>query len=354
MSEAQTQNDIWTISKMMLWMQDYLSKHNDSNPRLSAQWLISDATSLSRTELYMQMDKPLSKDELDRLRDNVKRRAAGEPLQYITGEAAFRHLVMKVKTGVLIPRPETEVLVSELLSELPKPKKIRSADYLQEIAGYDSSEEENSANIAFAGIQSDANEDLGSEQRSTESASSADDKDDERLFVVDLCTGSGCIACSLAFEHPNISVIATDIEDGAIELASQNVENLNLRDRIQVIKSDLGDAIDATLLGSFDAVISNPPYIPSEVLKSIPNEVREFEPEIALDGGQDGLDVFRRIAVWSNDALKPGGILAVELHEETLDQALDFAQKLGFIHSRIVDDLAGKPRVLIARKPTNE
>ena len=111
----------WTIKKALEWTEGYLADKGDENPRLSAQWLLSEACGLSRTQLFVNFDRPLSEDERGVLRDYVRRRGAGEPLQYITGEVAFRHINVKVRPGVLIPRPETEVLVSEVLAALPTP-----------------------------------------------------------------------------------------------------------------------------------------------------------------------------------------------------------------------------------------
>lgn len=327
----------WDIARMMQWMQSYLGSHGDSNPRISTQWLISESTGLSRTELFMQMDRPLSKDELDSLRSGVKRRAAGEPLQYITGEAPFRYLNIKVAPGVLIPRPETEVLVSELLARLPKPEKIRSNEFLAEMSSSEAVGESDDDNASTNVCEND--EPTGTDAIELKS-----------LLVADLCTGSGCIACSLASEHPLIHVIATDISDLSVDLAKKNVDTLDLGERVGVLKGDLGESITEDLIGKFDAVISNPPYIPTDVLASLSCEVADFEPELALDGGKDGLDIFRRIVLWSASALKPEGILAVELHETTLDDAYRFAQDNGFTDLSIVKDLAGKDRVLIGRR----
>ncbi len=323
-------SDIWTIASILEWMQGYLKSHNDPNPRLSSQWLISFATGLSRMELYTSFDRPLSSEELDCLRSAVKRRAAGEPLQYITGEAPFRYLTIKVSPGVLIPRPETEVLVSELLSVLPKPDKVRASEYLNESA--------TSSDDLSAG---------GDVVIATEPPSSGSE---QPILVADLCTGSGCIACALAFEHPKIEVIATDISHGAVEQARANVLCHDLDERVDVIECDLGSGIDQKLMGSFDAVISNPPYIPTSELGALSNEVAGFEPKVALDGGQDGLDIFRRIMMWSLDALKDGGVVAVELHETKLDEARRAACDAGFVEVEIKRDLADKPRILIARK----
>lgn len=168
--------------------------------------------------------------------------------------------------------------------------------------------------------------------------------------MADLCTGSGCIACSLAYEHPDVRVIATDIAPEAVALARENAEALELADRVAVLECSLGTGIGEKRMGTFDAVVSNPPYVPTSVLADIPREVADYEPALALDGGADGLDVFRPLAAWAARALRPGGVLACELHEGHLDAARTVAEAAGFAEVRIVDDLAGRPRVLVGLK----
>lgn len=299
--------EAWTIGRMLEWMQGYLAGHDDENPLVSARWLLSHATGLSPMQLYLDLERPLSADELDVLRAGVKRRGAGEPLQYITGTAPFRHIELDVRKGVLIPRPETEILVSEALSRLPSRR-------------YNVSDAEGANAIERA------------------------------VKVVDLCTGTGCIACSLAHENPLVEVVATDVSPACVELARENVSKHGLEGAVSVIECDLGCGVDEAWLGAIDAVVSNPPYVPTGVLAEAPAEVRDHEPALALDGGPDGLDVFRRIVTWAHAALKADGFLAVELHETTLDEAARLVRVAGFAATKVIDDLAGRPRVLIASK----
>lgn len=390
----------WTIKSALEWTEGYLADKGDENPRLSAQWLLSEATGLSRMHLFVNYDRPLSEDERGTLREFVRRRGAGEPLQYITGEVAFRHISVKVRPGVLIPRPETEVLVSEVLAALPAPGR-REARWNAEAA-----EQEREAVAAVKKALEEAGEALAENQRpfSLDSSSleqpgglkpapaegvavndstaageasvgdgfsrpaaaeeiggcaagrpasadgAAEDAPMRPLLVADLCTGSGCIACSLAYEHPDVRVIATDIAPEAVALARENADTLGLSDRVAVLECSLGTGIGEKRMGTFDAVVSNPPYVPTSVLADIPREVADFEPALALDGGADGLDVFRPLAAWAARALRAGGVLACELHEGHLDAARAVAEAAGFANVRIVDDLAGRPRVLVARR----
>ncbi len=346
-------NDIWTIKAALDWTCGYLERKGDENPRVSAQWLMSAATGLSSIELYTNYDRPLSLDERDLLRAYVTRRGRGEPIQYITGEAGFRYLTLKVRPGVLIPRPETEVLVSEVLALLPPAPRPRAID-----------EGEVLAERVRATLESDPSvlADMAPDTAATlEHALGMDAKDaaleakpaqeaPSELLVADICTGSGCIACSLATEHPAVRVIATDLSDDAVALARENAFDSGVADRVTVLQGDLGAAVPAELLGRFSAVVSNPPYVPTAVLTDIPREVADFEPRLALDGGPDGLDLYRRLLDFALTALEPGGIFACELHETTLDAAAELARGHGFLEVRIVDDLAGRPRVITARK----
>lgn len=323
-------DEIWTVKRILEWIEGYLTQRDDENARVSAQWLVSEALGVSRMQLFLDAERPLTEDERATLRDWTRRRGAGEPLQYITGETAFRHISVKVRPGVLIPRPETEVLVSEALALLPaapKPQDELDADLIRQY-------------VELGGEVS--------EEESTEAASN----ERPTLLVADICTGSGCIACSIATEHPRTRVIATDISSDAVALSRDNVACLKLAERVDVIECDLAEGIDPALAGAFDLVVSNPPYVPSAVLEDIPAEVAEHEPALALDGGKDGLDVFRRLLSWCAGALKPGGAFAFELHETSLDEAATEAREAGFADVRIAKDLAGRPRVLTGRAPT--
>ena len=409
------ENDVWTIKAALDWTVGYLARKGDENPRLSAEWLLAEACGMRRIELYVNFERPLSTDERDVLRGYVSRRGKGEPLQYITGEVAFRHIAVKVRKGVLIPRPETEVLVSEALALLPAPERACALDSRiteEEAAALaacalvvrtaaprenppasaaprenppaSATPRENPpvppnafptapvpsnpiaiGSVAPSGatalpISSGAFENVSREtfsnDRLEEDAVGEKDRlrkerlQKRRLLVADICTGSGCIACSIAYEHPLAHVIATDIAPEAVALARENVSALGLTGRVRVLEGDLGACVPQELMGAFDLVVSNPPYVPTAQLAEIPREVADFEPAGALDGGSDGLDVFRRLLAWCTRALKPGGAFAIELHETCLNAAAAFAEEAGFANVRITRDLAGRPRVLSGKR----
>ena len=286
--------DIWTVKAALDWCCGYLERKGDDHARLSAQWLLSHATGLSRIEVYTHFDQPLPPSERDILRDGVRRRGMGEPLQYITATAPFRHLDIHVEPGVLIPRPETEMLVEYAIKAL--------------------------------GARSEG-----------------------AFRAADICTGSGCIACAIADEHPQCTVAATDISPDAVRIARGNAERLGLDGRIDVFQADLLSGV----AGPFDLIISNPPYIPTSVMAQLPDEVSAYEPHLALDGGEDGLGLFRVLAVQAASLLAPGGVFACELHETCLDEAAHEVRALGYGSVCVESDLAGRKRILTACAPVS-
>ena len=288
-------HDTWTIKRVLDWTSGYLERKGDEHPRLSAEWLLAAVTGLSRVELYVNFDRPLEAAELSRMHEAIERRAAGEPLQYVTGEMPFRHIVLKCERGVLIPRPETEILVEAAL----------------------------------------------------EGVDAAGEKD---VRVLEVGTGTGCVALSIASERSGTHVVATDLSERAVLLARRNREALGLDEVVDVVECDLASGVDPELMGTFSVLVSNPPYIPTRVLaEEVPAEVRDFEPELALDGGADGLDVFRRLLALAPVALAPGGMLAVELFEGALDAAAELARAQGgWASVEVREDLTRRPRVLVA------
>ena len=285
----------WTILEALQWCTRYLQEHSDPNPRLSAQWLLAHVTGLSRVEVYAYHDRLLSERQRISLREKLARRAVGEPLQYLIGEAAFRGLTLQVTPSVLIPRPETEGLAQLVIEHL--------------------------------GVRD-------KEERSSLST------------VLDLGTGSGALALALACECPHARLIASDISSTALGVARQNAEHLGLDQKITFIQSD---CFAAFAKDTFDVIVSNPPYIPSKELDSLEVQVRDFEPIDALDGGADGLDVFRQILAGTIDHLAENGALFVELDERNVTQGACLAVQLKrYSDVAVRPDLSGRDRYLVA------
>jgi len=282
---------LWTLKAALDWIVEFLAEKGDGAPRRSAEWIMSAVTNLSRLELYAYFDRPLSMEERSALRFAVRQRAEGKPLQYVTGEMPFRHMVLKVESGVFVPRPETELLVEEGL------------EFLKAKCG-------------------------------------------DSPIVLDLCTGSGCVGCAVAYELPQASVFAVDISPNAVRVARENARRLGLTGRVEFFHGDLTRPLPEFLADRVDAILANPPYIPTSDLANLPKEVRDFEPEVALDGGSDGLVTARRIIAESLKWLRPGGLLAMELDERRVEVALGAMDKW-YEESRIRSDLAGRDRIAI-------
>lgn len=287
----------WTVADALAWTADYLGRKGVDEPRRSAEWLLSAATGLSRVELYAHHDRPLTEAERTAYRAGIERRAAGEPLQHVTGEVAFRHLVLRVRPGVFIPRPETEILVDAVLG----------------------------------GLECEAGGPVGASPN-----------------VVDLCAGSGAVGISVAYECEGARVFATELDPVTADLARENAERCGVSGRVTVLAGDLFSPLPPELAGRVDAVAANPPYVPMGDLASLPAEVAQFEPRAALDGGPDGLDVVRRIVEGARRWLRAGGLLAVEVDESRAPDAAE-ALRAWYEGIETLPDLAGRDRIVAGR-----
>lgn len=384
-------NETWTIRRCLDWTRDYLKDRGDERPRLSAEWLLSGVTGLSRTEIYVNFDKPMSSEELAAMHTAVVRRAKGEPLQYIIGETSFRTIDVICEPGVLIPRPETELLVEEVLAyldlevigaapaaergrvELPWNAEVEAALQAEIAAAKEKDEapvverelrdddfdtpEDGEGTIETAdGAEGDAGVSGTASVEEGEFSEGAPAQYGESgqtrcARVLEVGCGTGCISLSIASERSGrAQCVAIDIEPRAVDLSIRN------RDALGISPADvdvrLGNLVSPlnreTEWGTFDVLVSNPPYIPSAVMESLPHEVADFEPALALDGGADGLDIFRRLVNAAPHMLRPGGLLACELYEGHLDAAADLCRSAGMHDVRIVEDFTGRPRIVLA------
>lgn len=391
-------NETWTIKRCLDWTRDYLRDKGDERPRLSAEWLLSGVTGLSRTEIYMSFDKPMSPEELARMHSAVVRRAKGEPLQYIIGETDFRTITVACAPGVLIPRPETELLVEETLKyidadvlgaaacrprsrvELPWNAEIQAAreaelataaaqseDRLverelteEDIAALEEDAELEAGDSGDSGdevglqtaVPRDGEGALGATSANGVNTSDDDDSASQVARVLEVGCGTGCISLSIAAERPeHTCCVAIDIEPRAVDLSIRNRDALGIAP--DVVDVRLGNLVSPlnreTEWGTFDVLLSNPPYIPTSVMGNLPHEVADYEPALALDGGEDGLDIFRRLVNAAPHMLKPGGLLACELYEGHLDQAASLCRAAGMREVRVVNDLTNRPRIILAR-----
>jgi len=287
----------WTVLGILNSSKDYLSAKGFENARLESEILLAHALSRTRIELYLEHDRQMSEGEIARFKALLKRRLAGEPVQYVTGSAAFMFGDFRVDRSVLIPRPETEALVESALAVL----RDRAAC-------------------------------------------------DRPLTLADVGTGSGVIAVTLASKLPGATVYASDIDESIVDVARGNAERAGVADRIRFLIGSLFEPYgEEGLEGTLDAVVSNPPYVPSGDLGALPREVRDFEPTAALDGGEDGLDYLRAIAHDGPRFLAPGGILAVEIGERQAEAVAGLmGESLEGVEVR--RDYAGRERIVLGTK----
>jgi release factor glutamine methyltransferase len=280
-------NEAWTPLKLIAWTQGYFVRATVDAPRLTSELLLARALHCDRVRLYLDFDKPLADEELARFRALVKRRAEGEPTAYLLGEREFSGHLFHVDARALIPRPETELVVEAALEALPPDG-----------------------------------------------------------CALDLGTGTGCIGISLALARQGARVFATDLSPGALELAADNAERLGAR--LELLAGDLFEPLPGGL--RFHVIVSNPPYIPTGELDGLAREVKR-EPRLALDGGADGLELARRIVTGARSRLEPGGSLLIEMHESHLERLPALCREAGLIEVEARRDLAGLPRLVVARAP---
>lgn len=286
----------WTILKLIRWADERFKKEGLSTPRLDAEVLLSESLGMDRVGLYTHFDQPLKLEELARFKKLIKRRLAREPLAYIVGKREFWSLPFIVTPDVLIPRPETEILVAEALGVLSKMK------------------------LPDGGFR-----------------------------ILEVGTGSGAISIALAKELPLASLVATDISEKALSVALENAVKNRVRGQIQFLQGNLFSPLKNESI--FDLILSNPPYVPRSHLISLMPEVRDYEPRVALDGGKDGLTFFLRALPQAGEFLKSGGWFLTEIGAGQEQDVRKIAEKNPHFDScAFIPDLAGIQRVFKVRK----
>ncbi|MBY0512966.1 MAG: peptide chain release factor N(5)-glutamine methyltransferase [Gemmataceae bacterium] len=285
---------VWTLQALLAWTTDFLAKKGIASPRLEAQVLLAHVLGCPRIELVARSTEVASDEVRAAFRELVKRRVDGWPVAYLTGVKEFYLLKYDVSPAVLIPRPETETLVLEAL-RLLKPQTAPA--------------------------------------------------------VLDLGTGSGCIAVSVAHQKKDARVVAVDVSPDALEVARRNATTHGVADRIDFRQGDLFSPVPDG--SAFDLVVSNPPYVTPTELAGLAPDVRDHEPRLALDGGPDGLAFYRRIAAAVGAVLKPGGWVLVEIGatQEAAVRQL-FGERPELEVGPTLKDAAGLPRVVGAKRRT--
>ena len=304
MNASEAKDDVWTIERVVKWATDDFRSRGIESPRLDAEVLLAHALATTRIQLIIDGKRPLAKEELARFRDAVKRRRAHEPVAYVLGEREFYGHRFRVDARALIPRPDTEILVQVALAR--------------------------TAHLSMA------------------------------MRALDLCTGTGCVAISLALERPTSSFVAVDLSPDAAALARENAARLGAPG-VAVLVGDLfaplasltdpwarADGDDSPM--RFDLVTANPPYVLRGDISGLSADIREFEPRLALDGGDDGLDVVRRIVADAPRFMAPGAVLAMEIGAGEADATRELFALHGFTDIEVARDYARIERVVSGRR----
>jgi release factor glutamine methyltransferase len=291
LSQPDSRDRSWTILEILQWTTGHLKERGIETARLDAEVLLAHSLGMSRLDLYLNYEKPLLPEERATFREYVKQRAQERiPVSLLIGEREFWSQSFKVTRDVLTPRPETELIVSSAL------------DFMS---------------------------------------------DENRAYeVVDIGTGSGAIALSVASERPNAQVVATDVSVLALKVARANADQMQLNGRVRFEEGSLFGAVPGE---QFDLVLSNPPYIAGSQRSSLARELTH-EPELALFGGEDGYAVLRPLVEGVGSALKEGGLFLVELDPRQAETVAGWCRDAGLSGVRVLNDLAGNARVVSARK----
>jgi release factor glutamine methyltransferase len=291
--ENETTTRTWTVLSLMNWTEVYLASNSIDGPRLTAELLLAHVLQCSRMDIYLNFDKPLTKEELARFKELLRRRVAREPLQYILGDAVFMGLTFKVDRRVLIPRPETEILVE------------RTIDTLRSFG-------------------------------------------DRALRVLDIGTGSGNIAVSIAHFLKNARVVAVDVSEDALDVAEANARSHKVDDRVEFRRINILASVEG--LSGFDCVVSNPPYVTHDEANTLSPEIIKHEPRIAVFGREEGLEFFRRIAEIGMQLLNPVGVILVETAYDQAAAVKTIFTNCGYREIEVFKDYDGNDRVVHVKK----
>ena len=283
---------LWTVASVLQWTSREFQKRQVDAPRLTAELLLAHVLQCKRIALYLEYARPLEAQELQAFRLLIQRRLKGEPTQYLIGTKEFYQRSFLVDDRALIPRPETELLVDLALEKWPQHPKARAAD---------------------------------------------------------ICTGSGCIALSLALERPEADIWATDISKEALSLAQENHQRLGAPPNVHWYEGNLLEPLPATAL-PLDLVVSNPPYLSSFEMQNLQKEIR-FEPALALYGGNDGMQFLSQIIWQAPRFLSQGGWLLLEIAEGLGEKTTRQLAEAGYVDVLLHKDWAGLYRIAQARRP---
>jgi len=311
----------WTIGRLLNWTTDFLKEKGAESPRLDAEVLLAHVRGCKRIELYTSFEQPASEELRAKFRELIKERAAGKPVAYLVGHREFFSLPFTVTPDVLIPRPETELLVVRAI-DIAKPQQPRVNDPPERDPN-DVAPESPAPKPTPAPLKP--------------------------IAIADVGAGSGIVAVTLAKHLPNAKVTMIDVSPAALKVAQANAERTRVSDRIEAIESDLFAAVPTDR--KFDLIVSNPPYITSDEMQQLAVDVRRYEPRLALDGGPEGTTVIERLIPQAAERLRPGGWLLMEISPTIVgrvEQLLEADPRLQ--REPTQKDIAGLARVVQARR----
>lgn len=270
----------------------YLNEKGIEAPRTNAELLLANILGCKRLDLYLSFERPLSEDELQKYREHIKRRGNFEPLQYVIGRVEFYGLELKVNPSVLIPRPETELMVENILSQYPK---------------------------------------------------------EQKLIILDIGSGSGNIAIALAVNLPQSKIVSTDISEEVLQVAKENSERHNVSGRIKYVKHNILKN-ELNNFPMFDIVVSNPPYVSKESYSSLQKEIKDFEPGITVTDYSDGYTFFRDISAKASAKLKENGKLFFEVAQGQSEEVIEIMKINNFMNIGVIKDYQNIDRIIFGER----
>lgn len=291
--------ETWTLGRLLTWTTEFLRKNGSSSPRLDSEVLLAHARGCQRIELYTAFDDEPAEEVKTAFREMVRRRAEGTPVAHLVGYKEFYSAAFEVNADVLIPRPETEHLVVEALDR---------------------------AKQLLAGGAADS------------------------LNIVDVGTGSGIVAVTMALQLPACQVLAVDMSQSALDVARRNIEKHGLEERVELLQGDLLEQCPPEQ--KFDLILSNPPYVSSQEYEALESTVKDYEPKVALVAGPRGDEVISRLLTQAADRLAQGGFVIFELSPMLAQRLPDFVDSV-WQEPKVTKDLAGHARVVTLSKSSN-
>lgn len=325
----------WTIGRLLTWTAEYLGKHGSENPRLEAEVLLAEARGCKRIDLYAAFGDPASEEVRVAFRELVRRRAEGTPVAYLVGHREFYALDFEVNPDVLIPRPETELVVVALLDAA----KVRGAGDWELEAGC----------VPDVGNETPATAATGTNAQHATISPAPGPQSQAPIRIADVGTGSGILAVCAAKYLPGARVTAIDISPAALAVARRNAEKHGVADRLQFLEGDLLASLPAE--SRFDYIISNPPYVSESEMDQLARDVREQEPRIALCAGETGTEIVARLIEQATPRLVPGGKLLIEISPmiaPAVEQLIKQQPSLDLLPT--MKDFAGLQRVIHAKR----